>query len=256
MIAVLNIGNTHIHFGLFQGKELAGQWRLSTEERKTEDEYGLQIQPLVEQTAETTGAKVEGAIISSVVPPVQPVIEGMCRKYLHVSPLVIGPGVKTGLNIRYENPREVGADRIVNAVAAVEEHGGPLITADFGTAATFCYIDASNRYIGGVIAPGLSISSKALYEHGSKLPRVEAEPREQIIGKNTVHAIQSGMFFGYAGQVDGIITRMKEEVKENPLVIATGGDAPFIREAAASIDMVDAFLTLKGLRYIYGKNKT
>ncbi len=256
VVLVMNIGNTHIYFGIFAGEELAECWRLSTDEKKTEDDYGLQILPLVEKVTGAKPSEIEGAIVSSVVPPLLPVLEKMCTKYLKIKPFVIGPGVKTGLNIRYDNPREVGADRIVNAVAALEEYRAPVIVADFGTAATFCYIDGSNRYTGGVIAPGLSISAEALYNHGSKLPRVEVESKDRVIGKNTIDAIQSGLFFGYASQVDGIISRMKEEVKGNPFVLATGGDVLLVNEAARSIDKVDPHLTLKGLRYIYEKNKS
>ncbi|RSL29317.1 type III pantothenate kinase [Salibacterium salarium] len=254
MILVMNIGNTHIYLGLFKNKQLEGDWRLSTDQNKTEDDYGWQLLQLIEKKKEELQEGIDGVILSSVVPPMVPVIESMCKKYFHLHPFIIGPGIKTGLNIRYDNPREVGADRIVNAVGAIEEYNGPMIVIDFGTAATFCYIDGANRYIGGAIAPGLTISADALYEHGSKLPLVELEQPAQIIGTNTIHAMQSGIYYGYAGQVDGIISRMKEEVKSNPFVLATGGDASLISKATHAIDKVDPYLTLKGLRYIYEKN--
>ncbi|MDQ0300978.1 type III pantothenate kinase [Salibacterium salarium] len=254
MLLVMNIGNTHISLGLFKNKERIGDWRLSTDQNKTEDDYGLQICSLTEQKQAKVEEGIDGIIISSVVPPIVPVMERMCQKYFQQTAFIVGPGMKTGLNIRYDNPREVGADRIVNAVAAIKEYNGPMIIADFGTAATFCYIDDANRYIGGAIAPGLTISADALYENGSKLPRVELDQPAQIIGRNTIHAMQSGIYYGYAGQVDGIVSRIKEEVGGNPFVLATGGDATLISKASHVIDKVDPYLTLKGLCYIYDKN--
>ncbi|SDI95706.1 type III pantothenate kinase [Alteribacillus bidgolensis] len=254
MILVMDVGNTNIVLGLYKKKKLVSYWRLSTDQKKTEDEYGLQLLNLL-HVQKVEAQEVEGVIISSVVPHIIYTFEQMCRKYLRLYPMVIGPGIKTGLNIRYDNPRDVGADRIVNAVAAIEEYDGPLIIVDFGTAATFCYIDHHNQYIGGAIAPGMNVAADALYQQASKLPRIEIGKPDHVIGKNTVHAMQSGVYYGYAGQVDGIVSRMKEEAKGNPFVIATGGLAELISKAAKTIDRVDPYLTLKGLCYIYEKNK-
>jgi type III pantothenate kinase len=181
-------------------------------------------------------------------------LERMCQKYFHLKPLVVGPGIKTGLNIKYENPREVGADRIVNAVAGIHLYGSPLVIVDFGTATTYCYINEDKQYMGGAIAPGISISTEALYSRASKLPRIEIARPEGVIGKNTVSAMQAGILFGYVGQVEGIVERMKRQSKTLPKVIATGGLASLIGNESDVIDIVDPFLTLKGLHLIYTKN--
>ncbi|HEY9577757.1 MAG TPA: type III pantothenate kinase, partial [Pseudobacillus sp.] len=197
---------------------------------------------------------IEGIIISSVVPPIMFSLEQMCQKYFNIKPMIVGPGMKTGLNIKYENPREVGADRIVNAVAAIHEYGSPLIIVDFGTATTYCYIDEDGNYMGGAIAPGITISTEALYSRAAKLPRIEIIRPDNIVGKNTVAAMQAGILYGYVGQVDGIVNRMKEQSKKQPTVVATGGLAPLIGEEAQSIDIIDPLLTLKGLCLIYKRN--
>lgn len=197
---------------------------------------------------------IKGIIISSVVPPIMASLERMCQNYFHVKPLIVGPGTKTGLNIKSDNPREVGADRIVNAVAAIDEYGSPLIIVDFGTATTYCYINENKQYIGGAIAPGIGISTEALYTKASKLPRIEIARPESVIGKNTVAAMQSGVLFGYVGQVQEVVKRMKAESKTNPTVIATGGLAQLIADESTCIDIVDPYLTLKGLLLIYHRN--
>lgn len=181
-------------------------------------------------------------------------LERMCQNYFHVKPLIVGPGTKTGLNIKSDNPKEVGADRIVNAVAAIHEYGSPLVIVDFGTATTYCYINEDKQYIGGAIAPGIGISTEALYTRASKLPRIEITRPENVIGKNTVAAMQSGVLFGYVGQVEGLVKRMKAESKVNPTVIATGGLAQLIADESTCIDIVDPYLTLKGLLLIYHRN--
>jgi len=254
MILVMDTGNTNIVLGVYKGDELIYQWRMGTDRRKTEDEFGMQVKSLFTHAGLDMKA-IEGIIISSVVPPIMFALEHMCEKYFGLTPLVVGPGVKTGLNIKYENPREVGADRIVNAVAGIHEYGTPLIIVDFGTATTLCYINDKKEYMGGVIAPGIGISTEALFERASKLPRVELVRPENVLGKNTVAAMQAGIVYGYVGQVEGLISRIKEMAGEEPTVIATGGLAPLIASETEAIDIVDSHLTLKGLKLIYDRNQ-
>ena len=182
-------------------------------------------------------------------------LETMCKKYFHLKPMIVGPGLKTGLNIKYENPREVGADRIVNAIAAMEMYAAPLILVDFGTATTFCYINEQGYYMGGAIAPGIAISTEALYTKASKLPRIEITTPTAVVGKNTVTAMQAGIVYGFVGQVEGIVNRMKAQSKEEPLVIATGGMASLIAKESQAIDVVEPYLTLKGLYILYKRNQ-
>ncbi|MBP3039303.1 type III pantothenate kinase [Bacillaceae bacterium Marseille-Q3522] len=255
MVFVLDVGNTNIVFGVYDKNELKYHWRIETNRYRTEDEYGMIIKALFEHVGLSLSA-INGIIISSVVPPIMFALERMCQKYFQQKPLIVGPGIKTGLNIKYENPREVGADRIVNAVGAIHEYGSPLIIVDFGTATTFCYVNEKKQYMGGAIAPGITISTEALYSRAAKLPRIEITYPDGIIGKNTVSAMQAGIFYGYIGQVEGIVKRMKDQSKENPTVIATGGLASFIAKETTSIDIIDPFLTLKGLHLIYKRNNT
>ena len=254
MILVLDTGNTNIVLGVYDQGQLKYHWRMETYRHKTEDEYAMQVKSLFTHVG-LTFEEVNGIIISSVVPPVMFPLEQMCKKYFNQKPLVVGPGIKTGLNIKYENPREVGADRIVNAVAAIEDHGGgPLIIVDFGTATTYCYINEEGGYMGGAIAPGIGISMEALFDRASKLPRIELARPDSVVGKNTVSAMQSGIVYGYVGQVEGIVARMKAQSKEEPTVVATGGLADLIASETTAIDVVDNFLTLKGLHLIYQRN--
>ncbi|CRK85381.1 type III pantothenate kinase [Neobacillus massiliamazoniensis] len=253
MIFVFDVGNTNIVLGVYKGDELCHHWRIETNRNRTEDEFGMIIKSLFEH-AGLSLSDIDGIIISSVVPPIMFALERMCQKYFHRKPLIVGPGIKTGLNIKYENPREVGADRIVNAVAAIHEYGSPLIIVDFGTATTYCYINEQRQYLGGAIAPGIGISTEALYSRAAKLPRIEITRPEGVIGKNTVAAMQAGIVYGYVGQVEGIVKRMMEQSEKKPTVIATGGLSTLIAQESKIIDIVDPYLTLKGLKLIYKRN--
>ncbi|CAH8704405.1 type III pantothenate kinase [Paenibacillus thiaminolyticus] len=256
MILVIDIGNTNIVLGVYEEDKLLHNWRLSTSRQSTTDEYGVMIYNLFTMT-KLSVKDIEGVILSSVVPPIMHTMEMLCKKYLNKAPLIVGPGVKTGLNIRIENPREVGADRIVNAVAAIELYGGlkPLVVVDFGTATTFDVIDVKGNYIGGAIVPGIGISTEALYQRAAKLPRIELTKPKSVIGRNTVHSMQAGIIFGYAGQVDGIVDRITNELGAEPTVIATGGMAELIASESRTIDTTNPLLTLEGLRLIYNRNK-
>lgn len=254
MILVMDTGNTNIVLGVYDNDTLLHHWRMETDRHKTEDEYAMQIKAFLNHV-NLGFESIDGVIMSSVVPPIMFALERMSQKYFHTKALVVGPGVKTGLNIKYENPREVGADRIVNAVAAIQEYGGPLIIVDFGTANTFCYIDEKNQYQGGAIAPGIQSSTEALYTRASKLPRIEIARPDSVVGKNTILAMQAGIVYGYVGQAEGIIARMQKQSKQHPMVIATGGLAPLIAAESDMIDHVDPFLTLKGLHFIYKRNQ-
>lgn len=254
MIFVCDVGNTNIVLGLYDNDELKHHWRISTDREKTEDEFGMVIKDLLHHV-DLDFDIVTGVIISSVVPSIMFSLERMCMKYFKHKPIIVGPGIKTGLNLKYDNPKEIGADRIVNAVAATEFYNAPMIIIDFGTATTYCYIDEEGSYIGGAIAPGVNIATEALYKQASKLPRIEISKPPHIVGRNTVNAMQSGIVYGYVGQVEGIVKRMKQQAKKDPVVIATGGLSPLIARETDVIDHVDTFLTLKGLYLIYQRNK-
>ncbi|HET7628838.1 MAG TPA: type III pantothenate kinase [Bacillales bacterium] len=253
MIFVFDVGNTNIVCGLYEGETLKHHWRISTSTTKTEDEYAMQLKTLFEHVG-IRFRDIRGIVISSVVPSIMFALERMCEKYFHREPMIIGPGIKTGLDIKTDHPKEIGADRIVNAVAGIHLYGSPLIIVDFGTATTYCYINEKGQYIGGAIAPGINISTEALIANASKLPRIEIARPNHIVGKNTITAMQSGVLYGYVGQVEGIVSRIKQETQSTPSVIATGGLASLIAGESSVIDHVERFLTLKGLQLIYERN--
>lgn len=254
MILVFDVGNTNTVLGVFDNRTLVENWRISTDKHRTADEYGMLLKNLFLSSGLVISS-VQALVISSVVPPLNYTLEQMGKKYFNLDPVFVGPGVKTGMAIKYENPREVGADRIVNAVAGYEQYGGPLIIVDFGTATTFCAISARGEYLGGAIAPGIGISTEALFARAAKLPRVEVVRPSTVIGKNTVSSMQSGILYGFAGQVDGIVRLMKREMEGEPLVLATGGLAELIAGESITISRVDQFLTLNGLRIVYERNR-
>lgn len=254
MLLAVDVGNTNTVLGLFEGDRLLVHWRVSTDVRKTADEYAMLLKNLFECHHMTMNS-VDAVAISSVVPPLTPVLETMVRRYFRGEPLVVGPGVKTGMPIRFDNPREVGADRIVNAVAAYALYGGPVIVVDFGTATTYDVVSRNGEYWGGAIAPGIGISMEALFQQAAKLPRVEFARPRTLIGKNTVQCIQAGIYYGFVAQVEGVVARMKEELKEEAFVVATGGLASLIASGTQAINRVNPLLTLEGLRLIYKRNQ-
>ncbi len=255
MILVFDVGNTNMVVGVFEQEELLTHWRIRTDVQRTADEYGIILDALF-RYHELNPRNIKAVMISSVVPSLNMELEWTSQRYFGCKPMVIEPGIKTGLSIKYDNPREVGADRVVNAVAAYHKYGAPLIIVDFGTATTFCVVNHAGEYLGGAIAPGIRISTDALVSRASKLPRVELSVPKSMIGKNTVMSMQVGIIFGFVGQVEGIINRMKKEIEGPVRVIATGGLAELIASETDTIDIVDEFLTLEGLRLIYAINHT
>ncbi|GAA2720415.1 type III pantothenate kinase [Actinocorallia aurantiaca] len=258
MLLTIDVGNTHTVLGLFEGEEVIEHWRINTDPRRTADEIAVVLQGLVNQSPLLVETDISGISLCSTVPSVLHEMREMCRRYYgDVPAVIVEPGVKTGVPVRMDNPKEVGADRIVNSLAAIHLFGGPAIVVDFGTATTFDCISAKSEYVGGAIAPGIELSIDALSKRGAQLHRIELVRPRHVIAKNTVEALQSGIIFGFAGQVDGLVDRMAEELSDNPdevKVIATGGLAPLVLEEARSIDTFEPWLTLHGLRLIYERN--
>ena len=254
MLLVMDVGNTDTTLGAYDGDQLIHHWRVDSERRRTPDEYAVLLKSLMELRGISL-EKIDAIAIASVVPPLTQNLVAACERYIEQEPLVIGPGIKTGMPIVYDNPREVGADRIVNAVAAYDRTSKATIVVDFGTATTFDFVSEAGEYVGGIIAPGLHTSADALFARAAKLPRVEIARPPRVVGRNTVHAMQAGLFFGYAAMVDGLVARVANESGGDPHVIATGGLAHLIATETSRIDEVDEDLTLRGLRLIWQRNQ-
>jgi type III pantothenate kinase len=254
MLLAIDIGNTNIAIGVFEDERLRATWRLGTDVHKLEDEYASVFLNLLSLKG-LAFADIDCAIISSSVPPLVTVFEGLCQRYFEVSPMVVGPGTKTGVRISIDNPREVGADRVVNAAAGHRLYGGPLIVVDFGTATTLDAVSEEGDYLGGAIAPGIGISAEALFEHAAKLPRVELVRPQKAIGRSSVSAMQSGIIFGYVGLIEGIVVRMRKELGGTAKVIATGGLADVICRETDIVDALEPDLTLVGLRLVHELNR-
>jgi type III pantothenate kinase len=253
-LLAIDVGNTHTVLGIYQGDELVAHWRVETAEERTADELAVLLKGLMELGG-FAWAQIGAGIVSSVVPPAVEAIKGLFKRHFQVPVLVVGPGIKTGMPILYENPREVGADRIVNAVAAFERLRRGCVVVDFGTATTWDVVTPRGEYLGGVIAPGVGISAEALYVHASKLPRVEITRPSRVIGRNTVASMQAGLLFGYAGMVDAVVARIRSELDFEPACIATGGLAELIARESRAIEATDPMLTLRGLKVLYERNR-
>lgn len=254
MLLVFDIGNTNITLGVFDGEKLRATWRMATDVHQMPDEYAARLLTLLHHR-DINKADINEIALCSVVPPLLGTFIELSQRYFHISPLVVGPGIKTGVRIRMDNPREVGADRIVDAAAAHHLYGGPVIIVDFGTAITFDTVSKEGDYLGGAIAPGLLVAAEALYARTAALPRIQLVPPKRAIGTNTVDAMQSGLIFGYVGLIEGIVSRIQKELGEKALVVATGGYAGLLTGETSIIDRVNPDLTLIGLRLIHLMNK-
>lgn len=253
-LLAVDVGNTNTVIGLFQGDDLAAQWRIQTNEGRTSDEYAVLVRDLLSLQG-LDWRTIDHGIISSVVPSAVYSVESLFRKHLRIPVLTVGPGIKTGMPILYENPREVGADRIVNAVAAYDKVGGGVIAVDFGTATTWDVVTPKGEYLGGVIMPGIQVSADALYHHAAKLPRVEIVKPPRVVGRNTVASIQAGLLYGYAGMVDALVDRIRDEVDFEARCIATGGLSSLIAKESRTIEESDDLLTLRGLKILFDRNR-
>jgi type III pantothenate kinase len=253
MLIAIDIGNTNITIGLFRESELVSTWRFSTDSQKTSDEYGLLLKQVMSYN-NIEVAQIEAAAICSVVPPLTPTFESLCRIYMDVNPLTVVAETKTGIKVLYDSPRDVGTDRIVDAAAAHHMYGGPCIIVDLGTATVFDAVNERAEYLGGAIAPGMIVSADSLYRSTSQLRRVELNAPDQAIGKNTTHSIQSGLVFGYSELIKGMIARFKKEIGTDATVIATGGQAIIVKDQVGEFDYIDPDLTLKGLRIVHSLN--
>ncbi len=257
VVLAVDIGNTNVTLGVFAGAEkleLVHHWRLATHHEQTSDEVAIALRSLFDAADDPPASEVTDAIVSCVVPPLLPIWERVCAKLFGSEPLVVGPGVRTGMPVRYENPREVGADRIVNSVAALELVGAPVIAVDFGTATTFDCVSAEGEYLGGAIFPGIHVAMEALFARTSMLHRVEIARPRSVIGRTTTTSIQSGLLFGYAGMVDAMVERIRDELGHEARVVATGGLAQRVASETRTIERVEPFLTLEGLRILFEKN--
>jgi type III pantothenate kinase len=254
MLLTIDVGNTNTVLGVFEGARLLVHWRLTTRREQTADEYGILVRNLF-SGSNLQASAVEAVALASVVPPLTPVLVALARQYLGQEPLVIGPGVKTGMPILYEPPGDVGADRIVNGVAAFAAFGGPVVVVDFGTATTFDVVTRRGEYVGGVICPGIGISADPLFQRAARLPRVDVRDPGRVVGRTTVGSMQAGLYYGYAAMCGGILMRIRAEIGESPRVVATGGLAETLASEIPSIEAVDPILTLTGLRLIWERNR-
>ena len=254
MLLTIDIGNTNLTLGLYEGDKLGAHWRLATDHNRMPDEYGLQFLGLL-QNAGKTLKDIKGIALASVVPPLTGRVVQACREYLKQEPLVVDAGVKTGIKIRYEDPKAVGADRVCDAVAVMKLYGGPACVVDFGTATTFNAVTKDGEYLGGAITAGINLAAEALYTRAAKLPRIDLQVPPSVIGRNTFHAMQSGLLFGYVSMVEGMVSRFRAELGEDMKVVATGGLAEVVAHETKVIDIIAPWLTLEGLRLIWEINR-
>ncbi len=253
MLLAIDIGNTNLTLGLYPGKEISSHWRLATDHQRMPDEYGLQFLGLLEN-AGVAPADLTGICLASVVPPLTRRVQQACSQYLHKEPFVVDAGIKTGIHIRYEDPRAVGADRVADAVAVFHRYGGPACVIDFGTATTFNAITRSGDYLGGAITAGINLAAEALFERTAKLPSIDIQRPPSVIGRNSTHAMQSGLLFGYVAMVEGMVARFRKELGEDMKVIATGGLAEIVAKETDVIEVISPWLTLDGLRLLWDLN--